>query len=163
LVVESVRTARTVAADFPVTLRIDDVVTLTGDQLRLRQIVDNLLANVRTHNPPGTTTSLRVRADGPEAVLTVADDGPGMTADDAAHVFERFYRADPSRSRLTGGSGLGLPIVAAVVAAHDGCVTLASRPGDGVTVTVRLPRILADSDDSDEPDEPDEPDRQACR
>ena len=90
---------------------------VAGDRDRLRQVVDNLLANVRSHTPPEAPLAgrARPRRDG-SAVLTVADSGPGMDAEQLAHVFERFYRADPSRARSSGGAGLGLAIVSAVVA-----------------------------------------------
>ena len=84
-------------------------------------MIDNLLANVRTHTPPGTTDIDRVDvARRPRPSIIVADDGPGMQPDDAERVFERFFRADPSRSRQSGGAGLGMAIVAAIVAAHGG-------------------------------------------
>jgi two-component system OmpR family sensor kinase len=107
--------------------------------MRLREVLDNLLANVRTHTPPGTPTTVRVRASGAEAVIEVADEGPGLDADDAARVFERFYRADPSRARDRGGSGLGLAVVAALVGAHGGRVEVDTSRGDGATFRVRLP------------------------
>jgi two-component system OmpR family sensor kinase len=131
--------AQTVAPDRPVRLRIDDVVEVTGDALRLRQVIDNLLANVRTHTPPGTTCTLIVSRDHDEAVISVTDDGLGMPPGDAARAFDRFHRADTSRARASGGAGLGLSIVAAIVAAHGGTVAMVAPPGSGVTVTIRLP------------------------
>jgi two-component system OmpR family sensor kinase len=117
--------------------------SVDGDPARLHQILANLLANARTHTPPGTTvTTTLVAADG-EAVLTVADDGPGIPPALQAEVFERFARGDTSRSRAAGCTGLGLAIVAAVVEAHQGSVTLASRPGQ-TAFTVRLPRLAVD-------------------
>ena len=77
--------------------------------------------------------------DGQSAVLAVADSGPGMDAETREHVFERFYRADPSRARASGGAGLGLAIVDAVVEAHGGTVEVESEPGAGTTVRVRIP------------------------
>ena len=101
-------------------------------------MLDNLLENARVHVPDGTPTRVRVGVDGGEVVLTVADDGPGMDADTAARAFERFYRGDPARSRATGGAGLGLSIVAAIVEAHGGTVAL--LPTDtGATFEVRIP------------------------
>ena len=114
-------------------------IEVIGDATSLRQVVDNLLGNVRSHTPEGTTTRVSVEPDGTGAVIVVADDGPGMAPDEVAHVFERFYRSDPSRSRLHGGAGLGLSIVSAIVAAHGGTVTATSAPGQGTTFTVRLP------------------------
>ena len=136
---EAVDAATAVAPDRPVRLRVDDVAFVVGDPSRLRQVLDNLLANVRTHTPPDTACSLTVRCEGDDAVVIVADDGPGMDEIDATRAFDRFHRADASRTRASGGSGLGLSIVAAIVAAHDGTVAMASTPGDGTAVTVRIP------------------------
>ncbi len=117
-----------------------------GDEARLRQVMTNLLNNAVTHTPPGTPVDLRIGTELVDgrgwAVLQVADKGLGLDAEQAARVFERFYRTDPSRSREHGGSGLGLSIVQAIVAAHDGTVQLDTAPGAGATFRVRLP--LAD-------------------
>ena len=139
LLVEAVGTARAVAAQFPIALRIADVVTVTGDATRLRQVIDNLLANVRSHTPAGTTTTIDLHTHDDNAVITVADNGPGMDQREAARIFERFYRVDSSRSRQTGGTGLGMSIVQAIVVAHRGTVALTSAPGNGVAVTIQFP------------------------
>ncbi len=110
-----------------------------GDEHRLRQVLANLLSNARVHTPPGTSVRVGVWAEGPWAVLAVHDDGPGFPPDLLPRAFDRFTRADTSRSRDRGGAGLGLAIVSAVVSAHGGQVTLTSVPGD-TTMTVRLPR-----------------------
>jgi two-component system OmpR family sensor kinase len=136
---EAVRTSTAVGPAWPVTFTSPRPIEVVGDAMSLRQVVDNLLANVRSHTPEGTTTRVSVEPDGTGAVIVVADDGPGMAPDEVAHVFERFYRSDPSRSRLHGGAGLGLSIVSAIVAAHGGTVTATSGPGHGTTFTVRLP------------------------
>jgi two-component system, OmpR family, sensor kinase len=111
--------------------------------MALRQVIDNLLANVRTHTPSGTpaTVSTRIETAGTrrEVVVEVADSGPGLPAEDAARVFERFYRADASRTRTSGGSGLGLSIVASLVQAHGGRVELDTAPGRGTVFRVLLP------------------------
>jgi two-component system OmpR family sensor kinase len=104
-------------------------------------VIDNLLANVRAHTPEGTSATVHVDQDGTMAEIVVQDSGPGMPSEEAARVFERFYRVDASRARNHGGSGLGLSIVAAIVAAHGGTVSAKSAPGQGMTVTVRLPVI----------------------
>ena len=114
-------------------------VLVVGDDARLHQVVANLLANARVHTPPGSSVTLSLDADAAGAMLRVADDGPGIPADLQSEVFERFARADASRSHKDGSTGLGLAIVSAVVRAHDGTITLESVPGRTV-FTVRLPR-----------------------
>jgi two-component system OmpR family sensor kinase len=120
----------------------DEPVTVLGDPAELHQVVANLLANARIHTPRGTAVTVALRgaaADRPAgAVLTVADDGPGIPAELLPDVFERFARGDASRSRAAGSTGLGLAIVAAVVQAHHGQVEVASEPGR-TAFTVRLP------------------------
>jgi two-component system, OmpR family, sensor kinase len=115
-------------------------------------VVANLLTNVRTHTPEGTTATLRLRAEGETAVLQVIDDGPGIPAALQPHVFERFARGDASRSRVAGSTGLGLAIVQAVVAAHDGTVRVRSRPGH-TEFTVRLPGATQQPPDEDSDDD----------
>jgi two-component system OmpR family sensor kinase len=139
LVSEAVHTATAVGPEWPVQFWAARPLEVTGDKDRLRQVVDNLLANVRAHTPPGTTTTVRVDEIGDQAEIEVRDTGPGMSGDEATRIFERFYRADPARARTRGGSGLGLSIVAAIVEAHGGTVTASSAPGEGMTVTVRIP------------------------
>jgi two-component system OmpR family sensor kinase len=116
----------------------DAPVLVPGDPARLHQVLANLLANVRSHTPDGTTATTRLRTEGGWAVLQVLDDGPGIPPPLQAHVFERFARGDASRSRTAGSTGLGLAIVHAVVSAHGGQVAMASEPGRTV-FTVRLP------------------------
>jgi two-component system OmpR family sensor kinase len=116
----------------------EDPVTVTGDEHRLQQVLANLLANARLHTPVGTKVTVTLETDGPTAVLTVHDDGPGIPEGIQPAVFERFTRADRRRTDASGGgAGLGLSIVAAVVEAHGGSVGLESRPGS-TTFTVRL-------------------------
>ncbi len=140
LVVDAVSDAHVAGPRYNWRLNLpDEPVTVPGDGARLHQVMANLLANARTHTPPGclVTTGLRVTDDRVE--LTVSDDGPGIPAELLPEVFERFVRGDSSRSRAAGSTGLGMAIVAAVVAAHDGDVSVSSAPGD-TRVTVRLPR-----------------------
>jgi two-component system OmpR family sensor kinase len=143
LCAEAVRTATTVGPGWPLTFEASRPIEVVGDATSIRQIVDNLLGNVRAHTPPGTRARVTVDAgpSGSGAMITVADNGPGMTAEEAEHVFERFYRSDPSRSRAHGGAGLGLSIVGAIVAAHGGTVSAEGRVGAGTTFTVRLPAV----------------------
>ena len=104
-------------------------------------MIDNLLTNVRLHTPPGTTATVSVMATTTEAVIGIADSGPGLGDDDRARVFERFYRADPSRARDSGGTGLGLSIVAAILTAHGGTVGVEPRPGGGTVFRARRPLL----------------------
>jgi two-component system OmpR family sensor kinase len=136
---EAVDAAHAMEPTRPLALEAPAAVTVTGDAERLRQVIDNLLANVRAHTPVTATATVRVRRDAAAAVLEVSDAGPGMEADEAAHVFERFFRGDPSRSRDHGGAGLGLAIVAAIVEAHGGDVAVESSTGAGTTFRVTLP------------------------
>lgn len=115
-----------------------------GDADRLRQLIDNLLANVRTHTPAGSGAEVRVTATGDIAVLEVADMGPGMPAEVAANAFERFYRADAARARDRGGAGLGLSIVAAIAIAHGGRASVTATPDEGATFRIELPRSTGD-------------------
>ena len=112
--------------------------TIEGDPGRLRQVVDNLLENARVHTPSGTATHVAVARQDGAVVLTVADEGPGMDPEVATRAFERFYRGDPARARATGGVGLGLSIVAAIVQAHGGAVRVIDG-SPGTAVEVRLP------------------------
>jgi two-component system OmpR family sensor kinase len=138
VVAEAVETAHTVDPERLIEAEIDVAVVL-GDRDRLRQVVDNLLANVRAHTPEGAPVRVVLRSLVDVAELEVADSGPGMDPDEAAHAFERFYRADPSRSRASGGAGLGLSIVAAVTEAHGGRASVSSVPGVGATFWIELP------------------------
>jgi two-component system, OmpR family, sensor kinase len=140
---DAVDAARAVGPDWPITLDAPDAAEVIGDPNALRQVMDNLLANVRTHTPSGTRAVVSVGSDGSEIVLAVTDEGPGVDPDDAARVFERFYRVDPSRSRVRGGSGLGLAVVASIVGAHGGRVDVESSPGEGATFRVHLPLAAA--------------------
>ncbi|MCL4161821.1 UNVERIFIED_CONTAM: hypothetical protein GTU68_007697 [Idotea baltica] len=117
----------------------DIEVVVSGDDDRVRQAIANLLANTRAHTPHSTRVNVSLEVVGQSAGITVSDNGPGMSPDDAEHVFDRFFRAESSRSRSTGGSGLGLSIVAAVVEAHGGIVELDTAPGEGTSFTVWLP------------------------
>jgi heavy metal sensor kinase len=111
---------------------------ITGDSERLAQVVTNLLTNAIQHNQPEGEVRLKLEAQGGLAVLTVADTGRGIAPDDLPRVFERFYRADQSRTG-NGNSGLGLSICKAIVEAHGGTIEAAGEPGSGAVFTVRLP------------------------
>ncbi|MEU5314028.1 HAMP domain-containing sensor histidine kinase [Streptomyces sp. NPDC021562] len=147
--VDQVAAAHRVAADAAgVALLTDSDGTawLDADPVRMRQALGNLVSNAIRHTPAGGTVTLTARHDGDDIVLTVADTGPGIAAQDLPHVFERFWRAEKSRSRRTGGSGLGLPIVRHLVAAHGGTAEAQSEPGRGARFTLRLPGAPAPAD-----------------
>jgi signal transduction histidine kinase len=113
---------------------------LWADRQRLAQVLGNLLDNALRHTPAGGRVSLAVAEAAGEIVFTVADDGDGIAAEHLPHIFERFYRADSARDRGRGGSGIGLAIVKALIEAHGGHVSAASRGrGHGTTFTVRVP------------------------
>jgi len=123
-----------------VTLAAEDGdVELSADPVRLRQVVDNLVTNAVRHTGTGGSVRLRGFTDGTDVVLEVRDTGSGIATEDLPHVFDRFWRAEKSRSRQTGGSGLGLAIVRKLVEAHGGKVEVASELGVGTVFRVRLP------------------------
>ena len=121
---------------------------IEGDEVRLRQVIGNLMSNALTHTPDGTPIEVtigsgildpRVSDSPPAVIVDVTDHGPGMTSEQAHRVFERFYRADQARTRATGGSGLGLAIVSALVSAHGGVASVRTAPGRGATFRIALP------------------------
>jgi two-component system OmpR family sensor kinase len=139
--------AGSVVEDANVVARTDQVrlvpagdATVIGDGLRLGQVLRNAVGNAVQHTPPGTPVVLRVISSGGRVRIEIADEGPGIPEADLDRVFERFWRADASRTRANGGSGLGLAIVAAIVAAHGGTAAVRSTVGTGTTVTIDLPR-----------------------
>jgi two-component system OmpR family sensor kinase len=145
LAADAAQDARAVDPSRQITCQVPGPCTIIGDEGRLRQLVGNLVANALAYTPPGSpieiTASLGPTQDlAPgQAKIAVTDHGPGISADAAAHVFERFWRADPGRVRTQGGAGLGLSIVAAIADAHGGRVGLSETPGGGATFSVELP------------------------
>ncbi len=180
LAADAVHDARVVAPDRQINLTVGSGAALLvkGDEVRLRQVIGNLMSNALSHTPPGTPIDVTLRAGmmaeiqgatatpapaaqgasgvpiGPAAVLEVTDHGPGLSADQAQHAFERFYRADAART--TGGTGLGLAIVAALVAAHGGEVWVRTQPGQGATFAIALPLAPEAVHHPGQDDEPDE-------
>ncbi|MGC5567071.1 sensor histidine kinase [Streptomyces sp. FR-108] len=139
LVVDAVSDARAAGREHNWRLELpDEPAVVLADAARVQQVMVNLFANARTHTPPGTTVTARVRRQGAWVCVDVQDDGQGIPPDLLPHVFERFARGDSSRSRASGSTGLGLAIVQAVAAAHGGAVTVDSVPGHTV-FTVHLP------------------------
>ncbi len=144
---DAVRAAAAAFADKTVTLDHRPSPTpaqATADPDRLREILDNLLHNALRHTPAGGTVTVTTRARANELQITVSDTGDGIAPEHLPHVFDRFYRADPARSRTTGGSGIGLTIARALARAHHGDLTATSdRNGQGATFTLTLPRHQA--------------------
>jgi two-component system phosphate regulon sensor histidine kinase PhoR len=130
------------------TFEIAEDLFVEGDTQQLEQLVRNLVDNAFKYGDPGSLVTLRVQALAPERlVLTVADKGDGIDAEHLPHLTRRFYRTDPGRSRASGGTGLGLAIVKHVVERHRGRLDIASVPGEGTTVTVRLAQVSATRDE----------------
>jgi two-component system OmpR family sensor kinase len=169
LAADAVHDTRLLAPDRAIELKVQPgaAFLVTGDEPRLRQVIGNLMSNALTHTPDGSPIEVaissgildpRVSDSAPAAILDVVDHGPGMTADQANRVFERFYRADQARTRTKGGSGLGLAIVAALVAAHGGIASVRTAPGRGATFRIALPLApeahgSQPEEDADQPDD----------
>jgi two-component system, OmpR family, sensor kinase len=184
LAADAVHDARVVAPNRSINLTVGSGAALLviGDEVRLRQVIGNLMSNALSHTPDGTPIDVLIRsgnldeapplpaeadedetataasfhrANQPAAVLEVRDHGPGLTPEQAEHVFERFYRAD--QARTAGGTGLGLAIVAALVAAHGGTTWVRSDPGEGATFAFALPltpeAAQGSTDDFADPDD----------
>ncbi len=139
VVARAVTAVRAVAPTHPVSLVAPAEVIVPGDSQRLRQVVDNLLVNAVRHSPAGGSVEVWVGTDGGDVVLEVGDHGPGVPKEYAERIFEPFFRADFSRARTTGGAGLGLAIVAAIVRAHGGGVGVRPNGADGARFWVRIP------------------------
>lgn len=118
-----------------------EAIDVEVDPQRLTQVLGNLLGNALRHTPRGGHVVVACSVEGKHVVITVSDDGEGFTAEDGAHLFERFYRADHSRSQESSGSGIGLTISRSLVEAHGGSLDAASEgPGRGAVLTIRVPR-----------------------
>jgi two-component system OmpR family sensor kinase len=157
LATEAVQAAKVVAPDRVVELEVArdaGPLVVLGDDGRLRQVLGNLVSNALLHTPADAEVAVRLRSDGDDAVIEVADTGPGLVGEQKERVFERFYRVDAARTRHDGktSTGLGLAIVAALVTAHEGTVEVDSESGQGATFRVRLP-LMAVTEDADEPGE----------
>jgi two-component system OmpR family sensor kinase len=141
LVQEAVASARAAGPEHPITIAApSDEVFVLGDSMRIHQSIANLLANARTHTPAGTPITVSINQTENETLVAVSDTGPGLTPEQQAKIFERFYRADSSRTRAGGeGSGLGLSIVDAVMKANGGSVSVESEVGKGSTFTLHFP------------------------
>ena len=139
LVQEAVSSASAAGPDHPITSDIAGDIHTQGDADKIYQVITNLLANARAHTPVGTAIHVATYSTKDGSYVTVADKGPGLSAQDQMHIFERFYRVDTSRQRSSNdGSGLGLSIVDEVMKAHGGTVSVASEPGNGATFTLHF-------------------------
>jgi two-component system, OmpR family, sensor kinase len=175
LAADAVHDARVLAPDRTIELSVAPgaAYLVIGDDPRLRQVIGNLMSNALTHTPDGTPIEVAISSGvldprksdpTPAVLLDVTDHGPGMSAEQAKRVFERFYRTDRARTRATGGSGLGLAIVNALVTAQGGVASVRTAEGKGATFRIALPLApeAQDSqhldDDPDQPEPTDEPD-----
>ena len=142
LVKEAVASAQAAGPGYEITVSsTNDEVFVLGDSMRIHQAIANLLANARTHTPVGTKIAVNISQGDLETKISISDNGPGLSEEDQKRVFERFFRADPSRVRVGGeGSGLGLAIVDAVMKAHGGRVEVNSKIGAGATFTIIFPQ-----------------------
>jgi len=138
---DAVSGSRAAFPDRPISLEVAPVPSVLGDRDQLTRVVRNLVNNAAVHTEAGRPIDVRASTEAGGAVITVADGGPGLPPEQAAHVFERFWRADKARTRARGGSGLGLSIVAAIVRKHGGSVRFDSTVEGGSTVTVWLPAV----------------------
>jgi two-component system, OmpR family, sensor kinase len=140
LITEAVASARAAGPNHPIEIKLEaSEIFVLGDSQRIHQVIANLLANARAHTPNGTEISITAMQGVSETTIAVSDKGPGLSKADQNRIFERFYRADPSRVRNSGeGSGLGLSIVDAVMKAHGGYVSVKSEVGQGATFTLHF-------------------------
>ncbi len=141
LILEAVTSAKAAGPSHPISLSMpDDEIFILGDSMRIHQVISNLLANARTHTPNGTEIEIALKQQEDGVVVEVSDNGPGLSKEAQERIFERFYRADPSRVRNGGeGTGLGLSIVDAVMRAHNGSVSVDSELGHGATFKLFFP------------------------
>jgi two-component system OmpR family sensor kinase len=141
LVRDAVDDARAREPDRSLEATIAEGVTVMGDSDRLLEAVNNLIENAFVHTSAASQVHVEMASDGSNAVLKVADSGPGLSPDALAHVFDRFWRGDPSRTRGSGGAGLGLAIVAAVASIHGGSVSAENQESGGACFTLRVPLL----------------------
>jgi two-component system OmpR family sensor kinase len=144
LIKEAVTSAQVAGPEHPITADIAHDVHTQGDSDKIYQVVTNLLANARAHTPAGTAIHVATYSADDGTYVTVTDKGPGLSAEDQQHIFERFYRVDTSRQRSSSdGSGLGLSIVDEVMKAHGGSVSVSSEPGNGATFTLHFKSLVS--------------------
>ena len=136
---EAAQHARVAHPSRSITLHAAEPAVVIADAGRIRQVIDNLISNALQHASPPSPVTITVTVATGTVQLTVADQGPGMTAEQATHVFERFYRTDQARTRARGGTGLGLAIAASITTAHGGNIGVDTQPGNGAAFHIRLP------------------------
>jgi two-component system, OmpR family, sensor kinase len=136
---ESVTEFALFADNYPTTLKSSGPAYAEIDALRIRQVFDNLLHNVREHTNPGTEVTVEVNSTADTVTMNVHDSGPGIDAEACKHMFQRFWRADPTTGQSSGASGLGLAITQSIVEAHGGTISVRSTDSDGTTFTIKLP------------------------
>jgi signal transduction histidine kinase len=151
LVEEVVAAFRRQEPDLIYQVQIAEPLVVIGDEERLTQLLRNLLENAAKYTPPGTTVDVRLCTSGHAVQLVVADAGPGIAAEHLPHLWDRYYRVDKVRSRESGGTGLGLPIVKYIAEAHGGRVDVASEAGAGTTFTIELPLAPEIAEHVDQP------------
>ena len=140
LITEAVESARAAGPEHPITLKLPEEAFILGDARKIHQVVANLLTNARIHTPVGTPIAVSIESNEEGTSISITDSGPGLSQEDQARIFERFFRADPSRNRAKEeGSGLGLSIVDSVMQAHGGKVIVTSKLGEGAIFTVFFP------------------------
>ncbi|MDQ6846682.1 MAG: HAMP domain-containing histidine kinase [Candidatus Dormibacteraeota bacterium] len=142
LVTDAAADARAADPDRTIVEGIEAHVQVIGDDMRLRQVLGNVVRNALVHTPQGTPVEIGLALAGDKAVIEVIDHGPGIAPNHAHRIFERFHRSDPGRSRDQGGSGLGLSIAAAVVSAHGGSIRVDQTRGGGATFRIQLPTVI---------------------
>jgi two-component system OmpR family sensor kinase len=141
---ETVASANAAGPQHPIHVEMPNELFVLGDSDRIYQVITNLLANARVHTPAGTAINILARNEEDGVYVSVSDNGPGLSEEDQTRIFERFFRADPSRQRTSHeGSGLGLSIVDSVMQAHGGKVGVTSKPGQGATFTLFFPTATA--------------------
>ena len=136
IALQAADTSMLVGPSWPIDLDTPDQAWCVGSAGEIRRVFDNLLSNIRTHTPAGTDGRISIETVNNEVRIRVEDSGPGISADDANRLFDRFWRGDESRARATGGTGLGLSIVQAVVDHHRGTVRVERRENTGMAVTI---------------------------
>ncbi len=137
IALHAVDASHVVRPSYPIELVAPDDAHVFGSESELRRVFDNLLTNIRTHTPDGTSARIAIVTTSREIIVSVQDNGPGLDSKQLGHMFDRFWRSDQSRTRATGGNGLGLSIVKSIIEQHQGTISASSQ--DGLTIEFRIP------------------------